>query len=86
MLQLECARCGEIQEAGEKSENVRCTGCGHSGPFRVFQFAPEKLIDEAVHAISQDYDFYLNCGDRIGMTLCEERFYALMNVSEGWNT
>lgn len=85
MLQLECTRCGEIQEAGEKGEDVRCPGCGRRGPFTLFQFAPEKLIDEAVHAISQDYDFYLNRGDKIGITLCEERFFALMTVSEGWS-
>lgn len=82
MLQLLCERCGEIQEFCEKPF---CPFCGRRGPFTVFQFAPEKRIDEAVKAISQDYDFYLERGDRIGMSLCEERFFALMCVSEGWS-
>jgi len=82
---LECVRCGEITEESENPENNRCTGCARRGPFGLFQFAPEELIDEAVHAISLEYDFYLNRCDRIGMWLCEQRFYALMKVSEGWN-
>lgn len=82
MLQLLCERCGDIQEF---RENAFCQLCGHRGPFSVFRFAPEKSIDEAVKAISQDYDFYLERGDRIGMGLCEERFFALMFVSEGWS-
>ena len=85
MLQLLCERCGETQELSHEEipEGARCPICCHRGPFSVFQFAPEKLIDEAVRAISQDYDFYLERGDRIGMNLCEERFFALMCVSEG---
>jgi hypothetical protein len=79
---MKCERCDEVQEATEKSF---CPLCGRRGPFSLFQFAPEKLIDEAVRAINQDYDFYLERGDRIGMTLCEERFFALMCVSEGWS-